>query len=204
MCWGRVLKNGVLLDLCYPVVYSLCEALRQSMRRPTQRLYYGREYRFSGWHGGYCFLWEWRICGVHLLACLRRCYLRWHEAVFKLLEAEVDNLKKPSSEAALKAGTFPHADPGMWSQMYPLLAAALVESAWEDGTPKLAGRVSYTPQRGRWCVTLKAPGTGLMLEVEVECPEDAPAALEAALKLDPSPWRPDPWEKVQQARRKPK
>jgi hypothetical protein len=98
----------------------------------------------------------------------------------------------------------PHAAAGEWAILYPTLAMWLTLSAWDDGSHKAAGKLMVAIVRGRWVWTLKATGLGLMMEVETQLPEHGPEALEALLNASPPPWRVDPWEKVQQARKKKK
>lgn len=90
----------------------------------------------------------------------------------------------------------PHADPGPFGSDYPALAWYLCASSWPDDTAKMPGKVEVGAFFGKWQVTLKVPGLGLMLRLEVPSPDLAYEALDAALRLEQPPWQQDLWSRA--------
>jgi hypothetical protein len=110
-------------------------------------------------------------------------------------------MKKPSDTMAGGLPMIPHADCGEWTASYPKLAGWMTDAVWDDGTVKQPAKLFVAISRQQWVFTLKAVGLGLILEAPVDLPEMGLEALESLLSADPVPWRVDPWEKVQQARK---
>lgn len=91
----------------------------------------------------------------------------------------------------------PHADPGPFGSDYPALAWYLCSSTWPDETAKNPGRVELSSFFGKWQATLKVPGLGLMLRLEIPSPDLVFEALDAALRLESPPWVIDQWTQTE-------
>lgn len=116
-----------------------------------------------------------------------RCRVTW---VPKKPEASGEGRPKP-----------PHADPGQFGSDYPALAFYVCASQWPDGTPKNPGRVEVSVWANKFQATLKVPGLGLMLRVEIPEPGYEYAALDAILRTENVPWVVDQWTGSESAKK---
>lgn len=87
----------------------------------------------------------------------------------------------------------PHVDPGPLASGCPALAWYLCASCWPDGTAKNPGKIEVNVWQNRFQGTLRVPGLGLMLRVEIPDAESVFLALDACLRLETVPWIPDLW-----------
>lgn len=116
------------------------------------------------------------------------------DAVLLLLAVERSIVaKRISMSPAGLPSKEPLALRGFWEKELPELASFMVDSHYDDGSPRQAGKLFIAIQNGMWVATLKDPNQGLELSVMVVAPEQIMQALDAALSSTAPPWRVDQW-----------
>jgi len=84
---------------------------------------------------------------------------------------------------------------GSWGKRYPNLVERCYATCYEGGKRRTPSRVSIEYKGGMWVATLVENDTGLMIQCEVESPDDLIPALEALLAAPTQPWQHCPWAK---------
>jgi len=84
---------------------------------------------------------------------------------------------------------------GSWGKRYPNLTERLYATMYEGGKRRTPSRLSLEFKNGMWVGTLVENDTGLMIQVEVESPDDLVPALEGVLAAPTQPWQHCPWAK---------
>jgi len=139
---------------------------------------------------------------VQLLKFVRGAFPTWDSGQKALSSVEQLMPIRPASPTGNGGPLPPHANPGKWALACPNLAGYLTDPTWPDGAPRVASRLFITPVNGNWEYTLKEPGTGLLLVVVVEDPDQGLPALEALLSCPNPPWRADPWARSVKTKKK--
>jgi len=171
-----------------------------------------RVYQFIPWsrpsytiaHHGPC-SWHWRYWPGH--AELRGyVFAPGRSRIERTKMLGPDEAKRMAKKVTLGTTEFPAitplADAGEWREKFPLLMGYLCDPTYEDQTPRTAGRIFISAERGTWSIILKDPDAGIQLEVVVDKPTDMFPALEAALSSPTPPWRVDRWARTTVQRKK--
>jgi len=91
---------------------------------------------------------------------------------------------------------------GSWGKRYPLLVERMVTTTYEDGTRRTKSRPSIEyGNQGSWVITLTEPDTALMIQAEMDQPDDWLMCLEGLLACPNPPWQHCPWLKAKPARK---
>lgn len=149
--------------------------------------------------------WYWRVwpTGTELRSRVYAPGTSW-SAKHQLLGA--DEVSRMAKKVTLGTAEFPAvtplADAGEWREKFPTLMSYLCDPTYEDQTPRTAGRLFISAERGTWSIVLKDPDQGVQLEVVVEVPTDMFPALEAALTSPTPPWRVDRWAQSRTQKKK--
>lgn len=82
---------------------------------------------------------------------------------------------------------------GSWGKRYPALVERLVTTTYDDGTRRTVSRPTIEYRNGAWVFTLTEPDTALMIQAELDTPDDWLMALEGLLNAPNPPWQHCPW-----------
>lgn len=106
-------------------------------------------------------------------------------------------MRKPNPESGSNSTTSPpHFPVGELGKSHPLLAAALANSMWEDGSKKRPAEILIHAFNRTLYATLRLRGTGYQVQVEVPEALLVYDALEAVLALENPPWEVNEYDKV--------
>lgn len=90
---------------------------------------------------------------------------------------------------------------GTWGKRYPLLVERCVTTTYDDGTRRSVSRPTIEYRNGSWVITLTEPDSALMIQAEMDTPDDWLMCLEGLLAAPNPPWQHCPWLTVKPARR---
>lgn len=110
-------------------------------------------------------------------------------------------IKRVNATDVLGVATALPTNLGSWGKRYPLLVERLVTTTYEDGTRRTKSRPSIEYGNGCWVITLTEPDTALMIQAELDAPDDWLMCLEGLLAAPNPPWQHCPWLKPKPARK---
>lgn len=116
-------------------------------------------------------------------------------------EANLMGIKRVNASDVIGVKSALPANLGTWGARYPNLVERLVTTTYEDGTRRTPSRPTVEYRNGCWVVTLPEPDTALMIQMELDTPDDWLMCLEGLLTAPNPPWQHCPWLTPKPARK---
>jgi hypothetical protein len=146
--------------------------------------------------------WVWRIRKRAPLELVSVFLFDASEGIWNgFTEGNLMAIKRVNPSDVLGVATALPANLGTWGKRYPNLVERVVVSTYEDGTRRTPSRPTLEYKQGVWVATITEPDVALMIQAELEQPDDWVMALEGLLALPSPPWQHCPWLTPKPARK---
>lgn len=138
--------------------------------------------------------WVFRFRRKHPLELVSMFLFNQPEGVwYGYTEANLMAIKRVNPTDVLGVATALPANLGSWGKRYPLLVERCVTTTYEDGTRRTPSRPTIEYRNGCWVITITEPDTALMIQAEMDTPDDWLMCMEGLLAAPNPPWQHCPW-----------